>query len=443
MYLKNGVTYCLLLMLILVNSACSPYVRVKKDLKEYSVNEAIIYADKVVDNMYDKLDNKAIFTSIINNTLIPIAASTLGLGLTGASTQLLTGMSIGGATLYSIGAVNTNKAFDAIYIKGINGVICTKRVALAYKMPDNDFLQLKTLMAELDYYIILSRLCIDVFSNQPPSDDLKKVIDSSNKSIDSATTFAGDAYKSIYSSSLQGNNIVVAVDSIIQQVNDYVQKNQTTVDQSMLIAQNIGKVAANFKQINSVPAVQTSALLMAYNAKVENRVAVENYGAIKALGVKDETIGQTLANSLSHIEVLTKQISLILAKFSKIEISADLKGCGITVDDIAVNLKILPSDKVSIKKGGHVISRISVSGGKWPYTVILTNSRPNSPVIDNVQNGTNMLIQVTTNDNTDADIYNLLITDAAGNNATAVLTVENAQPAPAPVVPAPAPVAPH
>jgi len=418
--------FCLILGLSILTSGCSPFIKVEPD-KGVSKNQcdpkqALDYADNAIGEMQSQLSEKARFAWTVNNTLIPLAGATLGLGLVGASTKLITGMSVGGATWYTMGLANSNKDLGSIYTKGIDAIICVKKVAISSTLPSQDYETFKKMNGILEGSIVKAQLDLaKIESEKKP--ELAPIISPAKDQIESAKKFAGDAYTSIVVTSRQANEIVAAVDSIISKVNGYVDRNQTSIEQGAFMAQNISKVAVSFKQSPPVSGV-------ALNNSIYNLGTGEKVNAL----LKSDTSLADLQKDMTKIQETSIAMSLMLSNFNSVKASSDFKGCGISPEDVAVSIKLLPSNSINIKKGGQVTSRINVTGGKSPYNVMFTKTRSNPPAIDNLQTVTNMVISITVTDATTGGDYDLFITDSAGNDVSAVINVEEP---PAPAAPTP------
>jgi hypothetical protein len=424
---------CLGVMLLLLASGCAgivnPHIKWDPpagnipDATALTLDYAIKYADSARAAYKNALGNQSQLASWLGIGLIPIAATALGLGMSGNSPGAITVLGLTTASGYAVGTWLYSKPNQRAWVVGYNATTCAVEAILPLLYVEKNWeKEIKTTLEMLNSAVVPVEAGIGdvrkqllLIGKEPPPDlvDLKEFAEQRVKEAEqllaSSYETRGKAEKMRQEASTAGVSLKEAVDRISGQVSAQIVETGPDIQALALV---IGGLAQSYGQFVRVPeglrpAVPPSAKGQAKVEKTEDKE--------KPIVKQDEALRNALGNleakmiSLQGVSIRVAEIVNGVTTSKPIE---KLRACGVNPEQIAQPLTVDPSGRIEFEAGKAATVGRVIRGGSAPYAVALQGDAEGPVVRQTEPFGPAFTIQIT--DKTPAKEYSIYISDKAG-----------------------------
>ena len=238
-----------------------------RQASQVDLDYAIDYADNAKAAYRKALGNQSKLTSWLGVGLIPLAAASLALGITGGPPAAIAGLAATGAAAYATGTWLSSKPAQRAYVAGYNATSCAVSAVVPLVDVNNRRGAIEQAISSVDAHVAgvetalgeaRARLTTvtERYRLRPPG-DVKQLMDATGREIDAArelVTAAGDtrtkARKMLHEAAVAGLDLKEAVDRIAGQVSAALVE---TGPDLQTLAAIINGLAGSYGQFARVP----------------------------------------------------------------------------------------------------------------------------------------------------------------------------------------------
>lgn len=395
-------------------SSCSlvnPYVAVddSKLKTRVELEQAVTYAVETRDEYYCAISEHTLFNRTIGIVIVSAAAAALALGVTGGSTDAITGLGTGGAGLFGMHQVLYSANRPKIYAEGAKAIGCTLAAFAGVRAADTSNLEpaLDRLFSEID------DLSGALAAIPPGFPDPEGEIARAAQVLEAgrATLARGREVNALVRAA--GVRLYDAVESIRAQVNTALLSNEPDVAQ---LVSGLSK---------SIPA---------YAGFITGReIALPiGEGEVRAdLRPEVRRVLDALREKARRVETTSREVESIIASIGTPPTVAQVEACGINATDSGLSFRLDPAGPVVIDTSvADPTAEVIASGGKAPYHAQWAGEVPGSEVtlqpVDHDRGSRNQgVITITATRNAAAGTYKLLVTDEGKGRGTVLVSVRS------------------
>ena len=351
-----------------------------RQASQVDLDYAIDYADNAKAAYRKALGNQSKLTSWLGVGLIPLAAASLGLGITGGPPAAIAGLAATGAAGYATGTWLSSKPAQRAYVAGYNATSCAVSAVVPLVDVENRRSAIEQAIASVDTRvsavetamgIARARLTTVQEKHPKPPEELAQLMAEARREIDAGrelVTSANDtrtkARKMLHEAAVAGLSLKEAVDRIAGQVSAALV--ETGPDLQSLAA-IINGLAGSYGQFARVPETAKPAARGAEPQSDLVRTDEDIRSLRQALDALRSEMGQlriAVAQLADEVNVVTASKPL-----------DTLKACGVSLEQIAVPITIEPSARAEFEAGTPATKGFLVRGGAAPYSVMSAGRR--------------------------------------------------------------------
>ena len=374
--------------------------------QDVSLPYAIAYADMAKAAYRKKLGENAALTKWMGIGLIPLAAAAAGVGVTGASTDAFTALSLTGAAGLGLATWLDSKPEQRALVVGYNATSCAVDAVLPLtyvrtsgKSPNMDVNGLDTKIGAVERRIATLEDLIKGKTNTLKVKAGKKVGEA-KKLVASARKVSSKARKLDLEALISGRKLKEAVDRIAGEV-------------SGIIVENAQDIAALGRIIDG--------LSQAYGkiAKISETIAPKKADDKKVTPEFANKITENLEDLETEITALSTAANAIAAVVNVVADAkpiAALKACGVDEKSLVKGISIDPAGPIEITEKQPTAKPFSVTGGRSPYGARVVSQIQNAPTVEPVELfGPAFVIHASKE--TPKGVYTVFVSDGSGHQA--------------------------
>ncbi len=259
-----------------------------------SLQQGIDYAESAKDAYQSALRQYGLIPNVLALTVIPLAAATLGFGLTGANTKTITELGLITGAGLALGGWFQNKPRERVYNTGFQAVTCLLQSIKPLRLAEPDTFKAAVVgndsltkhRAELDAAIeaLLPYLPPDQRLTTEQQKKLVELIQEGRDKYSSTDAIQKDGYKLYVAVEGAGEDLVQSVDQVVGKVNAAVLETEPDV-------QALSSVISNLKVVKP----ETQALK-------GGTVPPESKAKTSALQADVQSIRQEIADNQKDVE---------------------------------------------------------------------------------------------------------------------------------------------
>jgi peptidoglycan hydrolase-like protein with peptidoglycan-binding domain len=431
---KNLRTTAALTICLLAVSGCAsiinPHVDIAQDnptpVGTVSFDSAEKYANNAKAKYRAALGEHAQFNRLLGASLIPLGAATLGLGITGVSTEAVTALGLAGAAGYGEGVWLESTPTQRAYVAGYNTTVCAVEAMIPLKFDEKNE-QLKEFRAnltkgedgktEIDRKIEavdsvtrevkrLKASETDANMKQIADDD----IEAAKAAIQSAATARSNAVSLLGEIDHAGSNLVSATEKIAGQVDEAILTSQPDLQALSAI---IGGLGQSYSKFTAVPAsLQPPTKAVAAPGQVPAGASYETR----------RTVREDLQTALAQLETSTAALATGTRELSDFVNAAvakkpleTLAKCGVDPSKVMTDIVIDPAGPFNVEPGKDSSQGFTIKGGRQPYYAKLENDTVKGLTVTQPDVfGPGFVVKAT---NLAEGEYTVLVGDGAGHSA--------------------------
>jgi hypothetical protein len=387
-----------------------------RQASQIDLDYAIDYADSAKAAYRKALGTQSKLTSWLGVGLIPLAAASLGLGITGGPPAAIAALAATGAAGYATGTWLSSKPAQRAYVAGYNATSCAVSAVLPLVDVENRRSAIEQAIASVDTRVSAVETAVGIARARlttvqerhpkPPEElaqlmaEARREIDGSRELVTSANDTRTKARKMLHEAAVAGLSLKEAVDRIAGQVSGALV--ETGPDLQSLAA-IINGLAGSYGQFARVP---ETAKPTARGAEPQSDL-VRTDEDIKSLRQALDALRSEMGQLRIAVAQLADEVNVVTAS----KPLDTLKACGVSLEQIAVPITIEPSARVEFEGGTPATKGFLVRGGAAPYSVMLLGDE--GPAVRQTEPfGPAFTVQVTAS--TPAREYAILVSDRAG-----------------------------
>ena len=389
---------------------------------KFTIDKGIEYAENAKTAYKDALANESYLTSFLGIGLIPIAATALGLGMTGHHPTAVTVLGLTAASGYAVGTLLSRKPNQRAWVAGYNATSCTIDAVLPLLYIEKNKDNIKNKVTALDKAISdveggigKTRRQLLMVGDKPPPQliDIKifaeQRIAEAEKLLSDSRETRRAAEKMLQDEETAGEALVQAVDRISGLVSQQIIENAPDIT---TLGSIIGGLAQSYGQFVSVPEGLRPAPPIA--GKAQSTIPLKDDEKNK-IEQKDENLRGAIGELQAQIIILQGVATIVANIINAVASSKPidtLKACGAKVEQIAQLLTVEPSGRIEFQAGKGATAGRVIKGGSAPYSVSLQGDSEGPVVRQTEPFGPAFTVQTT--NNTPAKEYSIYISDKAG-----------------------------
>ena len=372
---------CLAAALVLLVSGCTlvnPHVKwpppttSPKQASQVDLDYAIDYADSAKAAYRKALGTQSKLTSWLGVGLIPLAAASLGLGITGGPPAAIAGLAATGAAAYATGTWLSSKPAQRAYVAGFNATGCAVSAVVPLVDVETRRPEIEQAIASVDSRVsavetavgiararlttVKERTC-DQAARRSVAQlmaEASREIDAGRELVTAATDTRTKARKMLHEAAVAGLSLKEAVDRIAARCPPLSSRRARPA----IPAAIINGLAGSYGQFVRVPETATPAARGAEAQSEIVRTDPDIQGLRQALDALRSEMGQlriALAQLADEVNVVTASKPL-----------DTLKACGVSLDQIAVPITLEPSARAEFDAGTPATKASSSGAGRHP-----------------------------------------------------------------------------
>lgn len=397
------------LVVAMTVSSCSivnPYVRVddSKLKSGVTLQQAVTYAIDTRDEYYCAISEHTLFNRTIGIVVVGAAAAALAIGVTGGSTDVITGLGTGGAGLFGMHQVLYSANRPKIYVEGAKAIGCTLAAFVGVRAADTSKLEpaLDTLAAQV------MDLSSDLQKFPPGFSDVEGQVPRARKVLEVGRTTLARGREANALIRSAGVRLYDAVEGIRAQVNTALLSNEPDVAQ---LVSGLSK---------TIPAYAQSI--------TGSEFAVPPTQGTGHADLRDDV--RQVMQKANRVETTSREVESIIASIGTAPTAAQVEACGINATDAGLNFRVDPTTVVVDTSAADPTADVIASGGKAPYHAQWAGEVPGSDVtlhpVDHDRGSRNQgVITITATQSAAAGNYKLLVTDEGNGRGTVLVTIRS------------------
>lgn len=435
-----SVRFVAVAMSVIVLTSCSlvnPHVKweTPKDsagqvipASKFKLDDGIQYAENAKAAYKDAIGNQSYLTSWLGIGLIPVAATALGLGMTGHSPTAVTVLGLTAASGYAVGTLLYSKPNQQAWVAGYNATTCAVDAIspLLYVEKNKDEIikkknELYTAMASVSNQIGTVRSLLKSIPEKPsgvlvePKKLAEQRIAEGEKLLTDARETRRAAEKMLLDTETGGETLKQTVDRISGKVSQQIVENAPDIQ---ALSTLIGGLAQSYGQFVTIPEGLRPAPSRGGQAISRERTDPDIPKA-ESLQTATNTLEKEMLNLQNAISFLAEIVNAVTAS-KPID---TLKACGVTIEQIAQPLTVEPSGRIEMQYGkAATIGRV-IRGGSAPYAVTLQGDNDGPVVRQTEPFGPAFTVQTT--NTTPAKEYSIYVSDKAGQKLFLIVDVKS------------------
>lgn len=369
--------------------------------EDVTLGVAIQYADYFKTSYESAVGDQAKLVSLTGVTLIPLAASAIGLGLTSGHDNTITMLGLMSATGYGTSRWLQSQPRQLVYIKGITAMNCAVDAVLPLNLSPDQTTALRQNLKELATAIheVEDRLGQQAQGSFP---DIRR-------RLEEARTVWGKGTRLEYEVYQAGLTLISAVDRINTEVDKALVETEPKLDDLDKIIMSLAQTTASF---TAVP------------PKTERKSPGVGSTGVTVAAAK--TAQQELEERADAMDAKKWQVEKLISIVAETVATKDLSKCGVKKDQLPSSGIVVEPSSLTFTQGAEATKSLQVSGGKGEHPHYSTQLLGDGVVGLNVTElkPLGATVQVRVTKNIPAADYQLYITDGVQNGRIVTITVK-------------------
>jgi hypothetical protein len=396
---------------------------------EITLDYGIRYAENAKAAYMSAIGHQSELSSWLGLGLIPIAATALGLGMTGQDPTAVIVLGLTATSGYAAGTWLYSKPNQKAWLAGYNATTCAVDAIspLLYVEKNKPMIiekreALDKALVSVGTEIGKVRTELSTIETKPPAELVEpkklaeqRITDAEKLLTDSRETSRA-AEKMLQDAAIAGVTLKQTVDRISGLVSQQIIDNAPDIQ---AMATLIGGLAQSYGQFVSVPE--------AYRPKPPSGVTAQaGKGAPTAVTQKVESLQKAISNLEGQMIVLQNAAISVAEIVNAVTASKPidtLKACGAKIEQIAQPITVEPSGRIELQQGKATTVGRVIRGGSAPFAVALQGDTEGPVVRQTEPFGPAFTVQIT--EKTPAKEYSIYISDKAGQKLFIAVDVKS------------------
>lgn len=383
-----------------------------------SLPYAIAYADMAKAAYRKKLGENAALTKWMGIGLIPLAAAAAGVGVTAASTEAFTALSLTGAAGLGLATWLGSKPEQRALVVGYNATSCAVDAVLPLtyvrtsgESSNMDVNGLDTKIGAVKRRIATLEGLIKG-SQTPVAKEARENVGEAKKLVASAREVSRKARKLDLEAQIMGRKLKEAVDRIAGDVSGVIVENAQDIAALGRIIDGLSQAYGKIAKISETIAPK----------KTDDKAKPESGNET------DEKIAENLKGLKIEIATLSTAANAIAAVVNVVADAkpiAALKACGVDEKSLVKGISIDPAGPIEITEKQPTAKFFRVTGGRSPYGARVVSLIQNAPTVEQVEMfGPAFVIHASKE--TPKGVYTVFVSDGSGHQASLEVKVNPA-----------------
>lgn len=330
--------------------------------------DALAYSSTAKENLRGMLKENAELRSSLGVGLIPLGAAALGLGVTGGSTVAVTVLGLTGASAYGIGTWLQNGPRERAYVLGYNAIQCAEDLSIPLSGDPTLRAAAEGALQQIDEHVTTADVAVaaverEIRAGQASSTSVKLAEDSVSAARSTLATALAARTRGaalLQDTHQAGLRLVSAVDRVMGQVDELIQKNQTDISALLTIVGGLGNV---YGGLTAVPATMRNEPSKVTQPRTEAQAGprlpptdAPLLDAVRALDIAVSAVAGDTRRLLDFVN------PIVAGKPTKaIEI------CGVSEDALTTDLGVEPIAGLQFTRKKAESLTFKVTGGRKPF----------------------------------------------------------------------------